>query len=235
MPGPSIHEFAMMSNACYYAGDPPVSNYTRMHYGQLTSGFKASKYVLANASSLYVVVCFAGTDSDETELTDNGDKLADLGFAGPAVTTAVAAISPALSAAILAGSSRLTDQISGATEFTRQAMYFAGSAGTVYVCGHSLGGGLAQIIAASCGLQGMAFNAPTVSQLGYSVRSAEQFVNVNQRNDPVSAGTSLIGRHLGTVRTVDSGASVAQAHFLGPLIAHLGNSGGSAVGNLRPF
>lgn len=237
MPSPSFLEFAEISNAAYYAAGAPTTNFTRVHYGQLASGFKASRYDLANGSSPFTVVAFAGTDSSETEQTDSPvlDVLSDVGFSGATVAGVVGAISPGLGLVAAAGARQLEDQITGAVEFTRQAQYFAGSRGTVYVTGHSLGGGLAQIIAAQMDLRGVAFNAPTVSQMRRGTRAPDQFYNINQRLDPVSGGTSVIGNHLGSVIQIDSGAGIADAHFLGPVIEYLRESAGSRIGRRRPF
>ena len=236
MSGPTFLDFARMANACYYANDPLVPVYTRVFYGQLESGFKASRYTAnVGAAGGDTVVCFAGTDSDETEVTDSGDKLADLGFAGAAVAGIVSQISPLLGLAVSAGQRRLMEQVNGALEFTRQAQYFGGPQGRVYVCGHSLGGGLAQIICAQLGLQGVAFNAPAVSQMGYSIAPPERFFCVNQARDPVSGGTSFIGGHLGTVINIDNGSGLAAAHFLGPIVSYLESGSGAALGARHPF
>jgi hypothetical protein len=235
MAGPTVLDFARMADACYYSSERLVPNFTRIHYGQLTSGFKASRYVIDRGGALHVVASFAGTDSDETEITDSGDKLADLGFAGSAIVSGLGAVSPVLGAALTAGKNRLKAQIAGAEEFVKQAVYFAGSGARVFVTGHSLGGGLAQILSAMTGLPGLAFNAPAVSQLGYKLKDANQFLNVNQANDPVSAGTGMFGKHLGQIHQVNSGVGIAQAHFLAPLIAYLEAGGGAKLGKSSPF
>lgn len=235
MPGPTYLDFARMADAAYYANDPLVPTYTRVYFGQLPSGFKAARYTVASSGKQDVIVAFAGTDTDESELTDSGDKFADIGFAGMGLTAVLGTQSKLLGILLLAARQRLLDQVAGAIEFTRQAQYFAGPNSRVMLVGHSLGGGLAQIIAAKMGLQGVAINGPTVSQMGVSISNPKQFFNINNKWDPISKGTQMIGKHLGTVVQIDTGAMGFSAHLLPPIVAWLGSGPGASRGLEQPF
>jgi len=233
MSGPSILDFARIANAAYDSSDPLIPTFTRIYFGTLASGFKAARYVFANGGAVQTVVSFAGTDFD---LTDGpADILSDVGFAGPAVTRVVESLSPALGVLVSAGRQRLMEQVAGALEFTRQAQFFAGTSGDIYLAGHSLGGGLAQIIGSTLGIRGMAFNAPAVSQMGYAIADAARFYNVNNARDPVSQRTSAIGRHLGTVIPIDNGASGMDAHLIVPIVAWLESGPGAPTGSRTVF
>lgn len=240
MPGPTIIEFARMADACYLASETLLPLSTRIHYGQLPSGFKGSRYRSDVGGKFAIVVSFAGTDSDDTEKTDTGDKLANIGFAGPtpgAVMIATGNVVAGLVTTVLVamGAARLNAQINDAMELVRQAQAFAKADEEVFVTGHSLGGGLAQIVGATMGLRGVAFNAPAVSQLGYQLTDSARFVTVNIANDPVSVGTKALGRHLGEVVTIDTGDDPLDAHRQVRMVAALTAGPNKPVGDRQPF
>ncbi|MEM9501854.1 MAG: hypothetical protein AAF941_08405 [Pseudomonadota bacterium] len=236
MPCPTILEFANIANASYYAREPSLANHRRVHYGQLRSGFKGSFYELANVSSPYIVIAFAGTDDDTTEQTDEGDVLADSGFAGPRVIAATTVLNRGAAMALRAGLHRLNQQVQGALELTRQALNDAGPNRPVYVTGHSLGGGLAQIVCSRMQLQGVAFNAPATSQLNIPEIPRSRFLNVNEDSDPVSRAAGLIGNHQGRTRTVNAGVSgLKESHQIVSLIRYMQSGRGSGLASQTPF
>ena len=165
MPGPTYLDFARLSNAAYDANAINVSGgWQQDWFGVIGTGFMGARYRRAGGASgqLEYVVAFAGTESAE-------DGLADAGFAGDSVVAFVigaAVLGPVGAIGLLAaGRSRLTQQRMYATELARQGQFAAGSRGALYLTGHSLGGGLAQIVAAENGGKACTISAPTVSQL----------------------------------------------------------------------
>jgi hypothetical protein len=82
------------------------------------------------------------------------------------------------------------------TEQRRQALaYFNGSSVPInYVTGHSLGGGLAQMIGLERHVPAIGFNSPNIGGLRRGVpMSSTQVLQVNARLDPVSSATRDIG------------------------------------------
>ncbi|MFC3174344.1 hypothetical protein ACFOD9_08775 [Novosphingobium bradum] len=233
MSGPSILDFARMANAAYDSSDPLIPTYTRIYYGELASGFKAARYTANVGGSSVTIVAFAGTDFDRTD--GPADILADVGFAGPGMLSLVSQISPVLGLALFAGQRQLMDQVAGALEFTRQAQFFSGSGNPIFLTGHSLGGGLAQIIGSTLDVRGVSFNAPAVSQMGFSISDPNRFYNVNQARDPVSTRTAAIGHHLGTVINIDNGTNGMDAHLIVPVISYLESGPGGPTGARQLF
>lgn len=236
MPSPTIHEFACMADASYVVDrEPLVPNYTRIHFQVSPTGFKGSRFQLAEGRATYRVVAFAGTDFGGENGTDYNDLWADVGFSGVDPGPLHYMASPVVSYILARGRRKLQAQITDALAMTAQAVMSAEGPSNVYVVGHSLGGGLAQIIAAKLGICGIAFNAPTVSQLGYSISPPENFISINQFNDPVSAATKGIGTHLGTLQDVNNGTSGMAAHSMKALAEYFGSSGGRIHGDKRPW
>lgn len=90
-------------------------------------------------------------------------------------------------------------QVTEAMGFAEDAILSARPAPTsIYITGHSLGGGLAQIVAGSIGSTiGVSFNAPGmadhVSSLFRARPNEDQVLNLRVAGDPVSK----VGRHIG--------------------------------------
>jgi len=233
---PTVYEFACMADDCYSPNDNnQVPTYTRVHSRVSPTGFKAARYQLASGNMTQVVLAFAGTDFGGQNGTDFNDILADVGFASNGLNLGTALLNPAYAALLFAGKNQLQRQITDALEMTSHAVMVAGRAGEVFVVGHSLGGGLAQIVAATVGLRGVAFNAPTVSQLGYNIAPPENFQCINDSNDPISIGSRMLGIPLGVLQTVNTGSDMKSAHGMTQLAAHLGASGANLLGQKRPF
>lgn len=233
---PTIYEFARMADASYITSrEPLVPNYTRVNWRSLPSGFKGSRFQLAESSSTFCVVAFAGTDFGGENGIDTNDLMADVGFSGvdPGVLHYIA--SPALAMFLASGKKHLESQITDALSMTAHAAMVAEGPRNVFVVGHSLGGGLAQIVASILGVKGIAFNAPTVSQLGYDIQPPSNFLSINQFNDPVSAATKGIGSHLGVLKNVNNGTKGMAAHSMTALADYFGTSGGAIHGNKRPW
>lgn len=236
MPCPTIYEFAKMADASYVVNrEPLVPNYTRIHFQVSSTGFKGSRFQLAEGRSTYRVVAFAGTDFGGENGTDANDLFADVGFSGVDPGPMAYLANPIVASILARGRRQLQMQITDALAMTAQAVMSAEGPSNVYVVGHSLGGGLAQIIASMLGIRGIAFNAPAVSQLGYRVTPSSNFMSINQFNDPVSAASKVLGSHLGVLKNVNNGTSGMGAHSMTALADYFGTSGGAIHGNRRPW
>ena len=259
MPGPTIIEFARIADACYLSAETLLPLSTRIHYGQLASGFKGSHYHSVVGEAVVKVIAFAGTDSDGsktpgpgedrgTETADfydadknQNDIVANSGFTGKAAGDRMIAAAKwigkgdEVAAFLQRGSARLSSQISDAVELTKQAQGTAKPNELIFVTGHSLGGGLAQIVAATLGLKGVAFNAPSVSQLGFTLKDPTTFVNVNISNDPVSRATRAVGNQLGEIISIKTGDNMKEAHRQVRIIAALEAGPNKKHGDRQPF
>lgn len=236
MPCPTIHEFACMANAIYSpSGSVLVPNYTRISFRERANGFKGGLYRQASGGSLTNIVAFAGTDMGGEGGIDGLDLLADVGFAGRGVTLAVYLANPGAALTIEIGRQLLEWQFREALSLVRDTVGTSPSGSSTFVVGHSLGGGLSQMVASELGLKGMAFNAPTTSQLGHSISPANRFLCVNQWNDPVSLATKAIGSHLGEELIINNGTSGMDAHSMTGIVSYLGSTGGNYIGRQVRF
>ncbi len=242
MPCPTYREFASIAEAAYHRIVSPTPGFVRVDntHTETASGFKGAIFrTAAGAVNHTYVVGFAGTDTERTGGLDFRDITADAGFAGRRERVAANLVSPAARDLIQKGRKQLAAQGVDASSLVVRAIQMAGANNQVYVTGHSLGGGLAQLIcSAGSTLKGVAFNAPTTSQLGIPAVPSSRFANINENDDPVSRGTARLsgGSHQGSTREVETGVSGVDAHSLAHLITHLGSGGsGANLGGGRPF
>jgi hypothetical protein len=218
MPNLTIVDVARLADAAYDVNASAGADFSRTYYGDLSSGFKGSYFSFANGSGLDVICAFAGTETDTAD-----DVLADVGF-GAGLGPAFGALGPvagALGQALAdAGARQLTDQLRGALEMCRQAMWYATSSRSrLVVTGHSLGGGLASMVACRLGLRAVTFNCPATSQLGYVQGNASIF-NIADANDPINQ-TLRLGRRIGPTLVMRTGFSGGSAHLMGNTITSL--------------
>lgn len=235
MPSPNWLDFARLCAASYEVGAGRVTGgWSRVWFGAINDGFKGARYQRANGGRLDEVCAFAGTDSA-------ADALADVGFgAGGAVAAVATTLSPALGILISAGRSGLSGQMTFALEMVRQAQWNVGrTGGALYITGHSLGGGLAQIVAAELGGKAAPISSPAVSQLpgllGRYTRNAPTITNLRVNGDPINA-TEVLGSRLGTTVRLATGRGVTQAHFIGGTVTDLEATGcATTLGATCPF
>ncbi len=101
--------------------------------------------------------------------------------------------------------------------------------GDLFVVGHSLGGGLAQIVSSFTGLPAVTFSAPAVSQLRDVTtkfsQNSPKIVNIAVAGDPVNA-TEHIGKRLGQVVRLHDGRSGTEAHLMSKTVMSLSPLGG---------
>ena len=235
MPTPTWLDYARLCAACYDPATKQVEGgWGQRWVGVVNKGFKGAIYRRANGSTFDVVCAFAGTDSAE-------DGLADIGFAAsPKLAVVVGALSPALGILIASGHKGLAGQMAFALEMVKQAQSATQrTGGTLYLTGHSLGGGLAQIVAAELGGKAAPISSPAVSQLpgllGRYASSQPSIVNLRVQNDPINA-TEALGSRLGTTVRLMTARDARTAHFIKETADDLSASGCATVlGSTSPL
>ncbi len=225
MPELRILDLARLADAAYDVNAAAGPGFTRSFYGDLASGFKGSHFSFPTGTGLDVIVAFAGTETDTTD-----DVLADVGF-GVGVSGLLGPVGLLLGAA---GLRQLLEQFRGAMEMCRQAQWYAARVrGRVVVTGHSLGGGLASMVACSLGLPAATFNCPATSQLGFRAGSA-RILNIAIVGDPINHTLNL-GRRIGETLTLQTEFSGGAAHSMVNTVASLASGNHAAVGARRVF
>ena len=227
-------EYAAIAAAAYYPTRADTGHgfgrYSPMRRGM--SGFQGAIYRRTSAGTNTWVVGIAGTQP-----TDGGgaDIVADVGFGGNAGSVL------GLPGAILslAGAVLLSSQCASAEQLVTEARGAMGRGDTLSITGHSLGGGIAQIIAARTGVTTMAFNPPAVTAVaGVSAaygRSNPRITSLKVKNDPINF-TGAVGGWLGKVMILNSPRTGGDAHSIDRTIAELSPAGSfSTFGGSDPF
>lgn len=227
-------EYAAIAAAAYH----PMRADTGHGFGRYSpmrremSGFQGAIYRRTSAGTNAWVVGIAGTQP-----TDGGgaDIVADVGFGGGA------GVVLGLPGAILslAGAILLSRQCAAAEQLVTEARGAMGRGDTLSITGHSLGGGIAQIIAARTGVTAMNFNPPAVTAVaGVTAaygRSNPRITNLKVKNDPINH-TGAVGGWLGKVVVLDSPRTGGDAHSIDRTIAELSPAGSfSTLGGSDPF
>jgi hypothetical protein len=219
MPITTVLDCARCAKSAYSVDAVAGPGLTQAYYGDLANGFKGSYYCAARGGALGVICAFAGTEPNTWQ-----DLLADVGFGG----AMGAAISPALAAA---GINQLAGQLYGATEMARQAQYYAQlKRAPLIIVGHSLGGGLATMVACSLGVPCITFSAPATSQLGYRAPARASFRNVAIDGDFINA-TLVLGNRIGSTWLLRTGRVLLDAHSINNTITALSAGPYAPVGS----
>jgi len=139
---------------------------------------------------------------------------------------------------------RIPNQAETARRFTLN--WRSGSpADSVTMAGHSLGGGLCQVVGSWIGIRYVTFNAPAMGTNWLAAhfnvtapidmvrtifsRRSDNSVNYRLLNDPVSK----LGNHIGRVVKIDGGFGVADAHSMSNFLRHIADT--PALRNADPF
>jgi hypothetical protein len=174
--------------ACVYADDPSNRSDAKVHKATLSRNFKLleSAYAFTRHERTGFeggifecgqdwVVVFRGTKP-----SDKRDIKADLEI----------------------GLGDVPGQFHQAIQFFEMAKRIKGDY-RLYVAGHSLGGGLAQLVSAHTTYLGITFNAPGMKKLAQRLSKQSVFgfhssncLNVVLKNDPVSSFGTLLGKTL---------------------------------------
>ncbi|MBR0653834.1 hypothetical protein [Plastoroseomonas arctica] len=227
-------EYAAIAAAAYY----PTRADTGRGFARFSpmrremSGFQGAIYRRAGGGTNAWVVGIAGTQP-----TDGGgaDVVADAGFGGAA--GAVFGIPGAILS--LAGAVLLSRQCASAEQLVTEARAAMARGDSLSITGHSLGGGIAQIVAARTGVTAMAFNPPAVTAVGGVAaaygRTKPKITNLKVKNDPINY-SGAVGGWLGKVVILNSPRSGGDAHSIDRTIAELSPAGAfSALGGSDPF
>ncbi|HEY4250815.1 MAG TPA: hypothetical protein VGM87_06430 [Roseomonas sp.] len=252
MPAPvTFLEFARIAMMAYEPAITRAGSFARFSpMDRRASGFQGAVYRRANGGGLDWVVGIAGTQATDTA---GADVVADVGFGGPGASLAAGAVAgaigtllplgalagPALGSYASGGSLMLEAQCRAAGELVGNANQVMGRGDRLYVTGHSLGGGIAQIMAARYGVPAICFNPPTVTAVPGVVseyqRTKASVVCLQVKNDLINR-TSAFGNWLGKVLTLPSPRGADTAHFIGPTVEELSPRGAFAIlGGKDPF
>lgn len=232
MPGPTWLDFARLCSAVYEPDIERVAGgWRRTWFGMIGDGFKGAQFQRAAAGRIELVCAYAGTDSLE-------DVLADVGFGqGSGLTTVATILSSRLRVLVGAGSRGLASQLNFALELMQQARWAAGQQNAaLYLTGHSLGGGLAALIAADTGAAAATISSPAVAHMPGVMerfrRNGPRIVNLEVSGDPINA-TLALGSRLGSTVTIHTSRLVGLGHGIDGTIADLGSGGQAALVGAR--
>jgi hypothetical protein len=235
MPSPTWLDYARISEAAYdVRADRVAGGWSRIWFGQIGKGFQGARYRRSIGGSTDEICAFMGTHSLE-------GAVADLGFAGGAEMLAIiTAMSPTLAVLAATGRSGLSSQLNFAIEMLGQAQSFIGrTGGTLYITGHSLGGGLAQIVSAALGVRATTISAPVVSQLpgvaACFAHTKPAIANLRVENDPINM-TEVFGKRLGKTDRLMTARGAKTAHFIAGTVYDLSPYGcATKLGEARPI
>lgn len=235
MDGPTWLDYARLCAAVYEPAIERVpGGWRRTWFGMIDDGFKGGQFQRARAGRIELVCAYAGTDSLE-------DVIADLGFGtGSGLAMAAMILSNGLRTLLAAGAAGLASQLSFALELMRQAQWAAGRQNApLYLTGHSLGGGLAALIAAETGAAAATISSPAVAHIPGVMaryhRTRPRIVNLEVAGDPINA-TLVLGGRLGRTVRIPTSRLVGFGHGIEGTIADLSRGGAAAVvGAQRPL
>lgn len=217
----SVLDCARCAAASYNVNNSAGPGLVQAFYGDLASGFKGSYWRRMGSAGFDVICAFAGTEPDTAE-----DLLADVGF-GAGIAPMLGVAGAALGAI---GLRQLVDQLSGALELARQARWYATQTRSQFVVtGHSLGGGLASMVACTLGVPAVTCNAPATSQLGYRAPAGVTIRNIAVDGDPINH-TLRLGSRVGPTWLLRTGLSGGAAHSIDNTVSGLESGPYAPVG-----
>lgn len=225
MAKPTLLDFARMSAVIYYSAVTRCAGgFARTRFERNGNGFQGGIFVRPNeAGGSDFIVTFAGTQPDE----DGGvDVIADAGFGGRITSFVSGAVSviggpvgAVLGGILGRGPALLESQLADGRRMlvTAQAQAAGQRGSRCFLTGHSLGGGLAQIVAARTGVAAVAISAPSVTAVGGVLadynRNRPAIFCLKVRNDPINE-TERVGDRLGTTWVLPSNRTGGAAHSI---------------------
>lgn len=230
-------DFAWMCAGVYYEGmTKATGGFSRV--GKLDmrrSGFQGGVYRRATGVGFDWVVAIAGTQPGEDW---GADVVADVGFGGGKGTGILAASGLLGMTLSLAGRGLLSNQCKCAEGMIANVRYAMGRNDRVYLTGHSLGGGIAQIVSSRTGVKAVAISAPAVTAAdGVATNKAagSHIVCLKIKNDPINH-SGLVGGWLGRVIELKSSRTGGDAHSIEKTAAELSPHGEfTNLGASNPF
>lgn len=235
-PGPpplTFLEFATLANASYSESVTTAAGFTRhtpnpQHTGKHYSGFHGCTFRRSNGGGTDRVVALAGTE-------DMVDGKADLGFGGDITRAASGMLSTASN-----GIHLLQTQISRGVQLATAERQLMKGNDRIYITGHSLGGGLAQIVAIKTSIPAVTFHGVAIGAMSEYDDAKAHVVNLRVKNDPVNnvAGLSSLkgGSFVGMVIWLQTSRTGLDAHRMPLTLKELSPAGPfSALGQSDPF
>jgi len=227
MPTPiTFRDFAALCYAIYQKKQAIGQFTVSGKFEEGPSGFQGAIYTRPTGKGFDRVVTVAGT-----QLTDVRDVIADAGFGGDVSKI----VSPLLG---YFGTKLLWDQVRHAEKLIRYAGESTKPSDRIFITGHSLGGGIAQIASAQTGVPAVAICAPAVSHLLRDKGKHPFNYNVwclRVKNDPINK-TGAFGKWLGREIVLNSPRTGLDAHSIELTWAELNPAGRyRALGARAPF
>lgn len=246
MPKPLFVDYARMSAVIYYDQvSRCAGGFARTSFRKGSNGFQGGIFVRPNENGgLDYIVAYAGTQPGD----DRGaDVLTDAGFGGRVTSFVSGALSvmggpfgAVLGGILGRGPAALESQLADAKRLLITAQTAAaGQAGSrLFLTGHSLGGGLAQIVAARTGVPAVGISAPAVTAVpgvtAEYARNRPGIVCLKILNDPINE-TERVGDRLGATWLLNSPRTGGAAHSIDQTVAELRPGGRFAsIGAITP-
>jgi len=191
---------------------------------QKISGFQGAVFKRGNGSGIDWVIAITGTQPTEGY---GVDVVADLGFGGN--LSPIATLSTAL----------LSAQCACATAMLKTVRGVAPRNDRIVITGHSLGGGVAQIVGAANSIAALAISAPAVTAVegvfATWQKNQPQIVCLRVRNDPINH-TDMLGSVLGRTVWLESPRTGGDAHSIEKTAIELSPHGQfTTLGQSDPF
>jgi hypothetical protein len=225
-------EFATLCGAIYNAGKTSAAGFARSGFTQRDSGFQGAYFARPNGEGGDYVITIAGTQPTDTM---GADLVADAGFGGAltrgagAVASAIPGLGTIIGSVLSAGPAVLEAQLAIAQQMVGLTRGVATRPGDrIFITGHSLGGGIAQIIAARTGIAAVCISSPAVTAVsGVEAawrRTRAPILCLRVRNDPINE-TSRIGAWLGRTQTLPTSRTGGDAHSIDLTVGELSPAG----------
>jgi hypothetical protein len=228
MPAPiTFRQYAELCAGVYNASASVIGAFTRHTPMDLRlSGFQGAVFRQPNGAGFDYVVTVAGTQPGEG---GGADVVADAGFGGGRGTAVAGALLGPLGNLLgLAGQALLLHQCACAADLVRTARGIMGMGDRLTITGHSLGGGIAQIVSARLNIPAVGISAPAVTGVeGVAAawaRTRSPIVCLRVKNDPINH-TGMVGDWLGRVVFLPSPRTGGDAHSIDQTAAELGPAG----------
>jgi len=219
----TYYDCAQIAAAVYDFELSEVGGFSRHHPLKKWNGFQGAIFKTGGDKKA-VVVAFTGTN--EKKLVDS---VANAGFGQkPLATTGYITL-----AAV--GALALASQARSARSLYDIAVSELQPGDSIYLSGHSLGGGLALMVAAATGCPCVTFNAPSVSGVARIVAKAKKskgkIIRVQAAGDPINVTLQMDKMYgsVGEVFTLMGTRSGGDAHCIAKMRDDLGPSGGFTI------